>query len=91
MDSIILGRFSKWVQRIQLMVELYTLENAVFVINDSDKYTIIKTPLAIHDLDKNIIKGDKEVTIDVYKYNSEEGEPLHAYSASGFTLSIKGR
>lgn len=68
---------------------IVTLENAVFVINDSDKYTIIKTPLAIHDLDKNIIKGDKEVTIDVYKYNSEKGAPLHAYSASGFTYQLK--
>ncbi len=68
---------------------IVTLENAVFVINDSDKYTIIKTPLAIHDLDKNIIKGDKEVTIDVYKYNLEDSKPLHAYSASGFTYHLK--
>lgn len=68
---------------------IVTLGNAVFIINDSDKYTIIKTPLAIHDLDKNIIKGDKEVTIDVYKYNSVDSDPLHAYSASGFTYQLK--
>jgi beta-lactamase regulating signal transducer with metallopeptidase domain len=68
---------------------IVTLENAVFVITDSGKYTIIKTPLAIHDLDKNIIKGDKEVTIDVYTYNLEDSKPLHAYSASGFTYHLK--
>lgn len=68
---------------------IVTLENAVFVIrSDSDAYTIIKTPLAVHDLDKNIIKGNKEVTIDVYKYNLEDSRTLHAYS-TGFTYHLK--
>ena len=68
---------------------IVTLENAVFVIrSDSDAYTIIKTPHAIHDLDKNIIRGDKEVTIDVYKYNLEDPRTLHAYS-TGFTYHLK--
>lgn len=66
---------------------IVTLENAVFVINDSDKYTIIRTPLAIHDLDKNIIKGDKGVTIDTYKYNLEGSKSLHI--ASVFIYYLK--
>jgi beta-lactamase regulating signal transducer with metallopeptidase domain len=67
---------------------IVTLENAIFIINYSDKYTIIKTPLAIHDLDKNIIHGDKEVTIDIYEYKSEDRIPLHA-SSIGFTYHLK--
>jgi hypothetical protein len=68
--------------------KIVTLENAFFLIKDSDRYTIIKTPLAYHDIDKNIIKGDKDVTIEVYKY-SDDNKPIITAASTGFIYYLK--
>ena len=55
---------------------IVTLENAFFLIKkDSTNYTIIRTSLGYHDLDKNIIYGDKRVTIEDYMWDSKAKKP----------------
>jgi len=68
---------------------IVTLENAFFLIkSENDHYTIIRTALAYHDLDKNIIHGDKRVTIEVYKCDSEDTKPLETYTSVGFEYKL---
>ncbi len=65
-----------------------TLENAFFLIkSNSDEYYILKSPLAYHDLDKNIITCDKG-TMETYKLKSEDTEPFEKQSFEKVTLKI---
>ena len=58
--------------KITLDNRIITLENALFIIrNESTSYTIIKSPLAYHDLDNKTIKGI-DGTMDKYYFKSEE-------------------
>ena len=70
--------------------KIVTLENAFFLIkSDSDSYTIIKSPLAYHDIEKKLIRGDKDVTIEVFKYKSKRIKPVIKSSSTGFTYYLK--
>jgi len=50
---------------------IVTLTDALFIIKQDDGYNILKSPLAYHDLDKNIISCD-EATVEVFKYKPDE-------------------
>lgn len=53
-----------------------TLENAFILVRiDADEYKIIKSPLAYHNLDKNIIECD-EGTVISYDFKSEDIKPI---------------
>jgi hypothetical protein len=57
--------------------KIVTLENAFFLIrNDSVNFSILKSPLAYHDLDSNIIRGERGSLINYrivnQKYKQEE-------------------
>jgi beta-lactamase regulating signal transducer with metallopeptidase domain len=70
---------------------IVTLENAFFLIKkDSINYTIIRTSLGYHDLDKNIIYGDKRVIIEDYKWDSEAKKPskILTSTSTGFEYHI---
>ena len=61
-----------------------TLKDAFFLIrNGSDEYIFIRSPLAYHDLEKNMIEG-AECTIEVF--DPEEGgiDPVQIMSLYGF-------
>ena len=65
-----------------------TLKNAFFLLKpDSDGYFIIKSPLAYHDLDKNIIKGDEGI-MERYDLKSEDTKAIKTYSFKDFAISI---
>ena len=52
-----------------------TLENAFILVKiDANEYRIIKSPLAYHDLNKNIIEAE-EGTIETFSFNSEDINP----------------
>ena len=67
-----------------------TLENA-FILSrpDSVGYFIIKSPLAYHDLDKNIIKGDDGI-IEMYNINSEHIKPTQTLHFKNFIIQFGG-
>jgi beta-lactamase regulating signal transducer with metallopeptidase domain len=49
-----------------------TLTDAIFIVKrGNDRYSIIKSPLAYHDLGKNIIKGGK-ATVETYSLDLEK-------------------
>ena len=57
--------------------KVVTLENAFFLIRtNDDNYHILKSPLAFHDLDKNIISCDDGI-IETFSLNSNNIKPLH--------------
>ena len=57
--------------------KIVTLENAFFLIRtNDDNYHILKSPLAFHDLDKNIISCDDGI-IETFSFNSNNIKPLH--------------
>ena len=68
---------------------IVTLENAFFLIrSDSDRYVIIKSTLAYHDLDKNVIEGEN-VTMDEYRFNSTDHNPFLTTSAKNATIHLR--
>jgi hypothetical protein len=68
---------------------IVTLENAFFLVrSDSDRYVIIKSSLAHHDLDKNIIEGEN-ITMDEYRYNSQDHKPFLTTSAKNATIHLR--
>jgi len=67
---------------------IVTLENAFFLIKtNNDEYFILKSPLAFHDLDINIISCDKG-TLETYKLNSEDNEPIVKQTFTKIKLKI---
>lgn len=59
-----------------------TLENATFIIKDKyENYLIVKSPLAYHDLDKNIIRGEKGVcsSYDLKSGNTKNPKTLQSF------------
>jgi Antirepressor regulating drug resistance, predicted signal transduction N-terminal membrane component len=67
---------------------MVTLENAFFLIKtNNDEYFILKSPLAYHDLDKNIITCDKG-TMETYKIKSEDTESFEKRSFDKLKLQI---
>jgi len=67
---------------------IVTLENAFFLIKtNNDEYFILKSPLAYHDLDKNIITCDKG-TMETYKIKSEDTESFEKRSFDKLKLQI---
>jgi len=57
--------------------KVVTLENAFFLIRtNDDNYHILKSPLAFHDLDKNIISCDDGI-LETFSFNSNNIKPLH--------------
>ena len=68
---------------------IVTLENAFFLVrSDSDRYVIIKSSLAHHDLDKNVIEGEN-VTMDEYRFNSSDHNPFLTTSAKNATIHLR--
>ena len=75
-DLVILRRFSKWGLQTLITDRVVTLENAFMLVKiDANEYRIIKSPLAYHDLDKNIIEAE-EGTIETFNFNSEDINPI---------------
>ena len=66
---------------------IVTLTDALFIIREKDGYKILKSPLAYHDLEKNIIKGDEGV-METYKSESEDTIPSEKHSFKKFILEI---
>jgi len=67
---------------------IVTLENAFFLIKTgNDEYYILKSPLAYHDLDKNIITCDKG-TLETFKIKSEDTESFEKRSFKKLELQI---
>jgi hypothetical protein len=65
-----------------------TLKDALFIVKrDNDEYTIIKSPLAYHNLDKNIIKGEKG-TYETYNFSDKELKPLKVLEMKQFMYEI---
>lgn len=59
---------------------IVTLENAFFLLKPvGDKYTIIRSPIAYHDLDKNIIEAEEGI-MESYSLKSKDIKPLSAFS-----------
>jgi beta-lactamase regulating signal transducer with metallopeptidase domain len=67
-----------------------TLENAFILLRiDANEYGIIKSPLAYHDLDKNIIECD-EGTIIYYEFNSVDINPRLKITFNKLTCQLNG-
>ncbi len=67
---------------------IVTLENALFLLKpDGDGYTIIKSPKAFHDLDKNIIEAE-EGTIESYSLKSRDDNPVIKFSFSHLKYQV---
>ncbi len=67
---------------------IVTLKDALFVVKtDKDEYTIIKSPLAYHDLDKNIIEGEKG-TFETFTTNNDVN-PLNSLEMRNFKYKIE--
>ena len=68
--------------------KIVTLEDAIFIIKQSsDKYLIIRSPLAYHNLTTKMIEG-KEGTFDIYSFNSPDLKPIEKYSLQNFKYQI---
>lgn len=66
------------------------LENAVFIMKDGDeKYIIIKSPLAFHNLKTNLIEG-KEGVIEYYSFSSKSTKPAQTIEMKDFQYQIEG-
>jgi len=65
-----------------------TLENAFFLTKpDSVGYYIIKSPLAYHDLDKNLISGDTGI-MERYNLKSEEIKSINTLHFKDFMIRV---
>jgi hypothetical protein len=68
--------------------KIVTLEDAIFIIKQSsDKYLIIRSPLAYHNLTTKIIEG-KEGIFETYSFNSSELKPIEKYSLENFKYQV---
>ncbi len=66
------------------------LENAFFLIRTTgDEYVIIRSRLAYHDLDKNIIEG-KSATLEKYSTNSPNTKPLERHKMKNIVYFLNG-
>jgi len=66
---------------------IVTLTDALFIIREKNGYKILKSPLAYHDLDKNIINGDEGV-METFKYDSEDTSPDEKFSYKKFVFQL---
>jgi hypothetical protein len=65
------------------------LDNAFFLIRQGDdKYLIIRSSLAYHDLKKNIIEG-ADGTIETYSFKSKDTKPLETFASKNFKYQLK--
>lgn len=65
---------------------IVTLTDALFIFGgDNDRYVILKSPLAYHDLNKNTIRADEGI-VETYQYNAEDTSPISNYSFKKFEL-----
>jgi hypothetical protein len=65
-----------------------TLKDAFFLIKtDNDEYSFIKSPLAYHDLDKNIIQGDFGI-FETYSSKSNGMKPFETIQMNTFKYQI---
>lgn len=68
--------------------KIVTLEDAIFIIKQSaDKYLIIRSPLAYHNLTTKMIEG-KEGTFEIYTFNSSDLKPIEKYSLQDFKYPV---
>jgi hypothetical protein len=68
--------------------KIVTLEDAIFIIKQSsDKYLIIRSPLAYHNLTTKMIEG-KEGNFEVYNFNSSDLKPIETYSLQNFKYQV---
>jgi beta-lactamase regulating signal transducer with metallopeptidase domain len=68
--------------------KIVTLEDAIFIIKQSsDKYLIIRSPLAYHNLTTKMIEG-KEGTFEIYSFNSSDLKPIEKYSLQNFKYQV---
>lgn len=65
---------------------IVTLKDALFIVGEqNDRYLILKSPLAYHDLNKNTISADEGV-METYRYDSEDTSPITKYYFKKFEL-----
>jgi hypothetical protein len=70
---------------------IVTLENALFLLKpEGDEYTIIRSPKAFHDLDKNIIEAE-EGTMESYSLKSKDANPLRTFSFAYLKYQVDNR
>jgi hypothetical protein len=68
--------------------KVVTLEDAIFIIKQSsDKYLIIRSPLAYHNLTTKMIEG-KEGAFETYSFNSSDLKPIEKYSLQNFKYQV---
>ncbi len=68
--------------------KIVTLDDAIFIIKQSsDKYLIIRSPLAYHNLTTKMIEG-KEGTFEIYSFNSSDLKPIEKYSLQNFKYQV---
>ncbi len=67
---------------------IVTLKDALFLIKtNNNAYTLIKSPLAYHDLDKNIIKGEKGL-FETYSISQKDLKPQKVIELKQFEYEI---
>jgi len=70
---------------------IVTLENAVFLIrNDSVNYQVLEFPLAYHDLDSNIIRGEN-AKLTHYRILNQSITKEEEYTFKGLIYNINGK
>ena len=70
---------------------IVTLENAFFLLKpEGDKYTIIRSPKAYHDLDKNIIEAE-EGTMESFSLKSKDLKPSETFSFAYIKYQVQDR
>ena len=68
--------------------KIVTLVDAIFIIKQSsDKYLIIRSPIAYHNLTTKMIEG-KEGTFEIYSFNSSDLKPIEKYSLQNFKYQV---
>jgi hypothetical protein len=68
-----------------------TLKDALFLIrSDGDKYTIIRSPLAYHDLDKKYITGEVGL-FETYSLKQKDLNPIEKIEMKNFKYQINDR
>lgn len=68
-----------------------TIENAIFIIKSkTDDYTILKSPLAFHDLDKKSISG-AEGTYETYSLKSKKLKTSGTLKDFKYTFNEDGK
>ncbi len=68
---------------------IVTLENATIIVRKNEKwYVILKSPVATHDLNKEIINADNG-TIDIYHLESDKGKSVQHHSFKTIKIRLK--